>query len=81
MENKQLNKDVKFGLKSFLTTCSILLAVVILVGILTFVVPAGAYQVGADDKIIPDSFTFLSESTRLPVYRWFTAPVEALLFG
>ena len=81
MENKQLNKEVKFGLKSFLSTCGILLAVVIVVGILTFIVPAGAYQADADGKIIPDSFTFLSESTRLPVWRWFTAPVEALFIG
>ena len=81
MENKQLNKEVKFGVKSFITTCAILLAVMILVGVLTFVIPAGAYQTDADGKIIADSFTFLSESTRLPVYRWFTAPVEALFIG
>ena len=81
MENKQLNKEVKFGLKSFLTTCAILLAVMITVGILTFVIPAGAYQVGDDGNILPDSFTLLQEQTRLPVYRWFTAPVEALLIG
>ena len=66
MENKQLNKEVKFGLKSFLTTCAILLAVMITVGILTFVIPAGAYQVGDDGNILPDSFTLLQEQTRLP---------------
>ena len=44
MENKQLNKEVKFGLKSFITICSILIAVVIAVGILTYVIPAGTYQ-------------------------------------
>ena len=81
MENKQLNKEVKFGLKSFLSTCAILLAVMITVGILTFVIPAGTYQADADGKIIPDSFTLLEEATRLPVWRWFTAPVEALVIG
>ena len=81
MENKQLNKEVKFGLKSFLSTCAILVAVMIFVGILTFVIPGGTYQVGDDGKIIPDSFTLLTEQTRLPVYRWFTAPVEALIIG
>lgn len=81
MENKQLNKEVKFGLKSFLSTCAILLAVMITVGILTFVIPSGSYQADADGNIIPDSFTFLQEQTRLPVYRWFTAPVEALIIG
>ena len=81
MENKQLNNEVKFGVKSFISTCAILLAVMITVGILTFAIPAGSYQADDTGKIIPDSFTFLSESTRLPVYRWFTAPVEALLIG
>ena len=81
MENKQLNNDVKFGLKSFLASCGILLAVMIVVGILTYVIPSGAYQVGADGKILPDSFTLLPQQTQLPVYRWFTAPVEALLIG
>ncbi len=81
MENKQLNKEVKFGLKSFLSTCAILLAVMITVGVLTYVIPSGAYQTGDDGKIISDSFTLLPEQTRLPVYRWFTAPVEALLIG
>lgn len=81
MENKQLNKEVKFGLKSFLSTCAILVAVMITVGILTYVIPSGAYQVGDDGKIIPDSFTILAEQTKLPVYRWFTAPVEALIIG
>lgn len=81
MENKQLNQDVKFGLKSFLSSCAILLAVMIFVGILTYVIPAGAYQADGDGKIIPDSFAFLEQQTRLPAYRWFTAPVEALLIG
>lgn len=81
MENKQLNNEVTFGVKSFISTCAILLAVMITVGILTYVIPAGTYQADADGTIIPDSFTFLSESTRLPVYRWFTAPVEALFIG
>ena len=81
MENKQLNKEVKFALKSFLSTCAILLAVMFTVGILTFVIPGGAYQTDENGKIIPDSFAILDEQTRLPVYRWFTAPVEALLIG
>ena len=81
MENKQLNKDVKFGLKSFLSSCAILLAVMITVGILTFIIPSGAYQTDAEGNILPDSFTLLDEQTRLPVYRWFTAPIEALVIG
>ncbi len=81
MENRQLNQDIKFGLKSFLTICAILVAVIIAVGILTYIIPAGAYQVGTDGKIDPDSFSLIDNATRLPAYRWITAPIEALLFG
>ena len=45
--------EVKFGLKSFLTVCSILLGVIILVGILTFVIPSGKYLTDEElDRII-----------------------------
>ena len=81
MENKQLNKEVKFGLKSFITICSILIAVVIAVGILTYVIPAGTYQYDENGTIIPNSFTLLEEGSRLPAYRWISAPVEALIIG
>ncbi len=81
MENKQLNQNIQFGLKSFLTICAILVAVMVFVGILTFIIPAGSYQLDADGKIIPDSFTFMESQTRLPVYRWLIAPIEGLIFG
>ena len=81
MENKQLNKEIKFGLKSFLTICAILIGIMLFVGILTFVIPAGAYLFDQDGSIIPGSFSFIESNSRLPVYRWITAPVEALLFG
>ena len=80
-QNKELNSDVKFGLKSFLTIIFILLAINIFVGILTFIIPAGRYLVDAEGKILPNNFEFLDTTTRLPVWRWFTAPFEALLFG
>ena len=78
---KELNSDLKFGLKNFITVCSILLGVMVCVGILTFVIPSGKYEVDGDNKVIPDTFSFITSTTRLPVWRWFTAPVEALLFG
>lgn len=80
-ENKQLNKDIKFGLKSFLTICAILVGVIIFVGILTYVIPAGTYQFDESGNIIPDSFTLIESSTRLPIYRWISAPIEALIIG
>lgn len=78
---KELNSDLKFGLKSFITICAILLGIIIIVGILTFVIPAGKYMSDQNGNIIPDSFEFIESTTTLPVWRWFTAPVEALIFG
>ena len=79
----ELNVKVKFGLKSFITVVAILFAVLILVGVLTYVIPAGQYTL-VDKKIVIDSFKFLTDAentTRLPFYRWFTAPFEALFLG
>ncbi|MBR6737356.1 MAG: hypothetical protein IKL82_03215 [Clostridia bacterium] len=73
--------EVKFGLKSFLTVCSILLGVMIFVGILTFVIPAGEYLKDGNGNVIVDSYHQIESTTRLPVWRWFTAPIEALVIG
>ena len=78
---KELNSDLKFGLKSFITICSILFGIMVFVGILTFIIPAGKYLVDSDGKVIPNSFSFIESTTRLPVWRWITAPIEALFFG
>lgn len=78
---KQLNNDIKIGLKSFISICAILLGIMILVGILTFIIPSGSYQYDANGEIIPDSFALHESTSRLPILRWFTAPVEALLWG
>ena len=40
-----MDVKVKFGLKSFITVVAILLAVLIFVGVLTFVIPAGSYTI------------------------------------
>lgn len=80
-KSNELNSNVKFGLKSFITIISILLAINVFVGILTFIIPAGRYLEDANGNILPDQFVFLEESTRLPVWRWFTAPFEALVWG
>ena len=99
----ELNAKVKFGLKSFITVVVILLAVLIAVGVLTFVIPAGRYTIYTTDaalaeqpfyqytqdeslnkQIVIDSYRELTEeenATRLPVIRWFTSPIETLLFG
>lgn len=73
--------SVKFGLKSFLTVVGILLAVIIAVGILTFVIPAGEFDLDISGKIVFGSYHEVSATERLPVWRWFTAPFEALIVG
>lgn len=102
-KSTELDVKVKFGLKSFITVVAILLAVLIVVGILTFVIPAGRYTIYTTDmsladkafyqytadasqnkQIVIDSYRELTDeenASRLPVIRWFTSPVEALLFG
>ena len=78
---KELNSGLKFGVKNFITICAILFSIMICVGILTFVIPAGKYLTDENGNVIPNSFSFIESTTRLPVWRWLTAPIEALLIG
>ncbi len=100
------DNKVKIGLKSFILMVSMLLAVVLVVGVLTYVVPAGRYYrysytddtklVGVQDdddylihtddssingQVVPDSYVEIESDSRLPVWRWITAPFEAIIFG
>ena len=102
-KSNELDVKIKFGLRCFITVVAILLAVLIFVGVLTYVIPAGRYTVyttditkadlpfhqytadeSLDKQIVIDSFRELTSDengTRLPVWRWLTAPFEALIFG
>lgn len=75
------NMSVHFGKKSFFTVVGILFAIVIAIGILTYVIPAGEYPLDENGKIVGEFQTIASADTRLPVWRWFTAPFEALVLG
>lgn len=99
----ELDVKVKFGLKSFIAVLIILFAVLVFVGVLTYVIPAGRYTIYTTDiskmgepffeyttndslnkQIVIDSFRIISDAentTRLPIYRWLTAPIEALFLG
>ncbi len=48
-KSKNIDVKVKFGLKSFLTVVGILVGVLIVVGLLTYLVPAGKYTVYTTD--------------------------------
>jgi uncharacterized ion transporter superfamily protein YfcC len=66
--------------KAFVQSLLILLAIMILAGVLTRVVPAGRFDrvlEGQRMLIQPDSFRFV-ETPDYPIWRWFTAPVEVL---
>ncbi len=100
--SSDMDVKVKFGLRSFIAVVAILLAVLIAVGVLCYVIPAGRYTVYTTDpskaelpfyqytddpslnkQIVPDSYRELlpeENTTRLPAWRWFTSPIEAL-FG
>ena len=102
-DTKELDVKVKFGLKSFIAVVAILLSVLVFVGVLTFVIPAGRYTIYTTDEtkigqpfyeytedeslnkqIVIDSYRELSDeenSSRLPIIRWFTSPIEALFLG
>ena len=48
-KSTELDVKVKFGLKSFITVVAILVAVLIVVGVLTFAIPAGRYTIYTTD--------------------------------
>ena len=55
-QNNSAVFEVKFKFKSFITVCLILLGVMIFVGVLTFIIPAGQYKIDENGKTIPNSF-------------------------
>lgn len=66
--------------KAFIQSVLILLALMIVAGILTLVIPAGEYQrveVDGRETIVPDSFAFTARPD-YPIWRWFLAPLEVL---
>ena len=71
---------LRVGRRAFILAFFILLALMILAGVLTRVVPAGGYSrdvVDGVSRVIPGSFHFQSRP-HYPVWRWFTAPGEVL---
>ncbi len=66
--------------KAFVQSVLILLALMIVSGILTLVIPAGEYQrteVDGREIILADSFAYTARPD-YPIWRWFIAPLEAL---
>ena len=66
--------------KAFIQSVVILLILMILAGILTKIIPAGTFDVIQENDISiidPNSFRYV-DSPDYPIWRWFTAPIEAL---
>ncbi|MCJ7825274.1 MAG: hypothetical protein MUP44_10270, partial [Anaerolineales bacterium] len=66
--------------KAFIQAAGILFLLMMITGVLTLVVPAGVYtrsSVGGREVIDPESFVLI-ERPSYPIWRWFTAPFEAL---
>lgn len=72
--------EIRIGKKAFITTAIIILCLMVLSGVLTLVIPSGSYEyieVEGREQVDPQSFHY-TDKPEVPVYRWFTAPVEVL---
>lgn len=66
--------------KAFIQSFLILLLLMLVAGVLTRVVPTGSFDRVVEDGrsiIVPDSYKIV-DGVALPIWRWFTAPIEVL---
>ena len=77
------DSSIKIGAKAFLLSAAIILALMIASGILTTIMPAGVY-----DRVVSEGRTLVVNGSyreiprpAYPFWRWFTAPIEVLIFG
>jgi uncharacterized ion transporter superfamily protein YfcC len=77
------DSSIKIGGKAFLLSAAIILALMIVSGILTQVLPAGSYErvVSEGRTLVLDGSYREIERPAYPVWRWFTSPVEILITG
>jgi len=81
-EKTSTDQSIRIGGRAFFLSAAIILALMIVSGILTRIIPAGVY-----DRVVSESRTLVvNGSYRVidrplyPVWHWFTAPIE-VLFG
>ena len=77
--------DKEMGLKinrrTYISTLVLLLGIMLLAGILTQILPQGNFlyeMVDGREVIVPGSYQVVEVQEKLPIWRWFTAPVEVL---
>ena len=84
MENNAATErqyGVKISPKMIVGMCILFFVLLIGVGILTKVLPQGAYErttVDGQETIVNGTYQLIENPTTLPVWKWFTAPVEVL---
>lgn len=83
MQNGKTDKGgLHVSTRSFLTTVAILVALMVLAGVLTRVLPQGQYartlDANGNEIVVEGSYVLTPDAERLPVWRWFTAPIEML---
>jgi uncharacterized ion transporter superfamily protein YfcC len=78
--NPPQQSAIKIGKKAFLLSAGIILALMLVSGILTIILPSGEYQ-----RVVQDGKTLVVNGTyhavpkpAYPAWRWLTAPVEVL---
>lgn len=72
--------SVKIGLKAFAVSAAIILALMLVSGVLTLVLPAGEFQRTLENgrtMVVPGTYQTIAHPD-YPFWRWFTAPVEVL---
>ena len=81
MESNKSSGGLNIGAKTFIGTVILLVAIMILAGVLTRVLPQGSYTYAEEDGrhiVVPGTYVERPEAEPLPIWRWFTAPIEVL---
>lgn len=80
-----MDSSIKIGARAFALALTILLVLVVVSGVLTRVITPGTYdriEVDGRSMVVEGSFRYYDEAGQtdlregLPVWRWFTAPIE-----
>ena len=82
MENNNSNTGIQISKKAFFSSVAILFCLMMAAGILTYIIPGGAFEkimVDGKESIIPGTFQFTGDGG-YPIWRWFTAPFDSLTY-
>ena len=71
------NAELKIGMKTFMIAVVILLVLIVLSGVLTQVIPTGAFDRNIDGTVIAGTYQ-QTDAEKLPIWRWIAAPFMVL---